>query len=116
MVEVFAGTSTLSHEAWGLDSSLAVYSQKAGFLKNVVWNAALYLPSESSETESLVFNNEPVVDREQTPVAFMSKNCSCSHSWSRFNLLYGTGGHGIYANMVPRLSGKLPWRLHRPCA
>jgi hypothetical protein len=45
------------------------YSQKAVFLQNVTSDAAWYLPSESSTTQSLVF--APVsVDRQQTPVAF----------------------------------------------
>jgi hypothetical protein len=48
----------------------AEYSQKAVFLKNVAPDAALYLPSMDSVTESHVFPSEPVKNREQTPVAF----------------------------------------------
>jgi hypothetical protein len=48
----------------------AAYSVKAVFLKNVAPDAALYLPSMDSVTESHVFPSEPVEDREQTPVAF----------------------------------------------
>jgi hypothetical protein len=48
----------------------AAYSQKAVFLKNVAPDAALYLPSTDSVTESHVFPSEPVKNREQTPVAF----------------------------------------------
>jgi hypothetical protein len=49
----------------------AAYSQKAVFLKNVAPDAALYLPSTDSVTESHVFPSNPV-DREQTPAAFMA--------------------------------------------
>jgi hypothetical protein len=45
------------------------YSQKAVFLKNVASDAAWYLPSQSSRTESLVFP-PTAVDGQQTPVAF----------------------------------------------
>jgi hypothetical protein len=48
----------------------AAYSQKAVFLKNVAPDAALYLPSMDSVTESHVFPSEPVKNREQAPVAF----------------------------------------------
>jgi hypothetical protein len=50
----------------GLPSS---YSQKAVFLKNVASNAAWYLPSTESRTESRVFAPASV-DTQQTPVAF----------------------------------------------
>ena len=50
----------------GLPSS---YSQKAVFLKNVASEAAWYLPSQESRTESHVFAPTPV-DNRQTPVAF----------------------------------------------
>ena len=47
----------------------AEYSQKAVFLKNVAKEAAVYLPSGSSRTQSLVFPPAQV-DCEQTPVVF----------------------------------------------
>lgn len=46
-----------------------VYSQKALFLKGVPPDAALYLPSKDSKTQSHVFAPAPV-DVDQTPVAF----------------------------------------------
>ncbi|OJD12875.1 hypothetical protein AJ78_06590 [Emergomyces pasteurianus Ep9510] len=48
----------------------AAYSQKAVFPSNVPLDAALYLPTEDSVTESLVFPPMPVADLKQTPVVF----------------------------------------------
>jgi hypothetical protein len=48
------------------------YSQKAVFLKNVVPDAARYLPSESSVLESLIFAVDPIKNQDQTLVAFIA--------------------------------------------
>lgn len=48
----------------------AAYSQKAVFLKSVPTDAALYVTTEDSVTQSLVFPSKPVGDRGQTPVVF----------------------------------------------
>ncbi|KZF23941.1 hypothetical protein L228DRAFT_244801 [Xylona heveae TC161] len=48
---------------------LKEYSQKAVFLKNVPKDAALYLPSSDSRTESFGFPASPV-DTSQVPVVF----------------------------------------------
>ncbi|OAX79036.1 hypothetical protein ACJ72_06648 [Emergomyces africanus] len=48
----------------------ASYSQKAIFLKNVPLDAALYLPTEDSVTESAAFVNTPIADLSLTPVVF----------------------------------------------
>jgi hypothetical protein len=45
------------------------YSQKAVFLAGVPGKDAWYLPNDSSQTESLVFQSEPVTDQERTPIA-----------------------------------------------
>jgi hypothetical protein len=44
------------------------YSQKAVFLAGVPGKDAWYLPNDSSRTESLVFNSDPV-DQNTTPIA-----------------------------------------------
>lgn len=55
-----------------LTSLPSCYSQKAVFLANVRVEAAWYLPSDASRTESDVFRSERIQNLQQTPVAFTS--------------------------------------------
>lgn len=51
-------------------SLVSRYSQKAVQLRNVQRSDAVYLPSPSSRTQSMVFAPRPIADLSQTPAAF----------------------------------------------
>lgn len=53
-----------------IDSLAPSYSMKAMNLKNVAQTAAVYLPTETSTIQSLVFAPEPVRNLQETPAAF----------------------------------------------
>ena len=65
-------TFKLNREMTHVDkSSMAMsYSQKALHLANVTFDDAVYLPTDDSVVESIVFGPRHVGDRTQTPAAF----------------------------------------------
>ena len=53
-----------------IESLAPSYSMKAMHLKNVAPTAAVYVPTETSKIQSLVFAPEPIRNLQETPAAF----------------------------------------------